>query len=389
MIFLDVNTFFADRGGGIRTYHQAKMAWFAARGVHQYYLVHPGPRHQVRRVARNVWKVQVYGAPTGREAGGYRVMLDYRRVLETMRELRPEVVEVGDPWLSGAFGRWARRTGRYPGLLSSFYHSDAVRTWADPWAARGRLTSPLRQAVADRLGRGFYRMQAGYDVTVVTSRAMERHLRTSGVESVVRLPFGVDPAFAAAGAEAAGRARDEGPVRLLYAGRLGAEKGVDLLLRVLPRLLESGRVQVTVMGRGAMEPDFAAIDHPAYEFRGFVGDRVEVARTFAAHDVLLAPGPHETFGLSVLEGMAAGLAVVGPDAGGTGELLDEVASPFVFPAGDAEGFHAAILRAVDADRAAVSAGARAVARRYGTWDDAIARMVAFYEQRAGSRDAAA
>ncbi|MDB4950747.1 MAG: glycosyltransferase family 1 protein [Gemmatimonadetes bacterium] len=389
MIFLDVNTFFAERAGGIRTYHRAKIAWFAAQAQHTYYLVHPGPRHAVTQAAPNVFLVQVYGAPTGRAEGGYRWMLDYPRILRLVEQVRPDVVEVGDPWLSGAFARWMRRSGRFTGLLSAFYHSDAVRTWVEPWARRPGALAPLRRGAAARVGDWFYRRQDAYDVTVVTSRAMERHLRGRGVRSVARLPFGTDPAFFAAGADAIRGRSGDGTVRLLYAGRLGREKGAELLLAALPRLLDDPRVHVTVMGRGANETGFAAIRHPRFDFRGFVGDRAEVARTFAAHDVLLAPGPHETFGLSVLEGMAAGMAVVGPDAGGTGELLEEVDSPFVFAAGDADGFRDAVMRAVGSDPAAGAAKARALARRYGTWDDAIARMVAFYEDRVARTDAAA
>ena len=53
---------------------------------------------------------------------------------------------------------------------------------------------------------------------------------------------------------------------------------------------------------------------------------------YASHDVLLAPGRFETFGMAALEAAAAGLVVVGPDQGGTGELLRQIASPLMFPA---------------------------------------------------------
>jgi alpha-1,6-mannosyltransferase len=46
------------------------------------------------------------------------------------------------------------------------------------------------------------------------------------------------------------------------------------------------------------------------EFRGFVADREELAATVAAADVVLAPGPVETFGLAALEALACGTPVV-------------------------------------------------------------------------------
>jgi glycosyltransferase involved in cell wall biosynthesis len=173
-------------------------------------------------------------------------------------------------------------------------------------------------------------------------------------------------------------------VGLLYAGRLDRDKGVDLLLASLPELLRRN-VQVTVMGRGALAREFSAFRHARYRFLGFVAEPAEVRAIYDAHHVLLAPGPHETFGLGVLEGMARGLVVVGPDAGGTGELLREAKSPFRFAAGDADGFREAVLKALECDWRAEAARSRALALRYGGWDDAIGRMVKRYAARLGTR----
>jgi glycosyltransferase involved in cell wall biosynthesis len=82
--------------------------------------------------------------------------------------------------------------------------------------------------------------------------------------------------------------------------------------------------------------------------------------------------------------MARGLVVVGPDAGGTGELLREAASPFLFPAGDGEAFRKAVLQALRCDWRAEMARSRSLALRYGTWDDAIGRMLGCYAARIGN-----
>ena len=385
MIFADINTFFAEKAGGIRTYHQAKLEWFARQRRHHYHLICPGPRHAVRQVAPNVSIVEVYGARLGGGDGGYRLMLDYPRVLSILRELGADVVEAGDPWLTGVFCLGAVRplTGS---VVSSFYHSDPIRTWVQPWgAAPGRL-SLARRVGAAATRRLFYALQRRYAVTMVASPCMEQHLRATGVDRIACVPFGTDRRFA----EAA-RARTpsaDGTRRLLYAGRLGREKGADLLLRSLPRLLEDERVRVTVMGRGELEAEYAAVEHPRYRFLGFVGDRGEVARIFGEHDVMLAPGPHETFGLAVLEALAAGLAVVGPDAGGTADRLRLLRDPFLFRADDADGFVRAALRAVAADPAEAQRDALGAAHACHSWDASVRRMVEVYEQIAAARGGA-
>jgi glycosyltransferase involved in cell wall biosynthesis len=171
----------------------------------------------------------------------------------------------------------------------------------------------------------------------------------------------------------------------LYAGRLDADKDVALLLNVVPRLLRRSDVTVTVVGRGKYQDRFARISHPRFTFRAFVRDREALARIYEASDILLAPGRFETFGLSALEAAAAGLVVVGPDAGGTGELLEQMRSPFLFERGNAAAFYEAIDRAAACDLPSMSDRSRALAAGYGTWPDAIGRQIAVYESMAGAR----
>jgi alpha-1,6-mannosyltransferase len=387
VIFADINTFYAERAGGIRTYHHAKLEWFARQRAHRYVLVCPGPRHRVREVAPNVSVVEVYGARLGGGAeGGYRLMLDYPRVFSVLRELGPDVVEAGDPWLTGVFCHGVLRPLAGPAaIVSAFYHSDPVRTWVEPWGVAPGRVRAVRRAASAAVSRLFYGLQRRYAVTLVSSPCMETHLRGRGVDRIACVPFGTERRFAEAARQRT--PSPDGTRRLLYAGRLGQEKGADLLLEILPRLLERPDVRVTVMGRGEYEPQFAAIGHPRYRFRGFVADRDEVAREFAEHDVMLAPGPHETFGLAVLEALAAGMAVVGPDAGGTAERLRLLSDPFVFAAGDADGFLRETLRAVAADPQACARDAMRAAESCLSWDAAVRRMVDVYESMAAARQA--
>jgi alpha-1,6-mannosyltransferase len=380
VVFLDINTFFSPKAGGIRTYHRAKIEWFRQRPDLGYFLVYPGPFRKELKEGGNIALIEAYGPALTRDTSGYRLLIDFLRVFRVIRAARPDVIEAGDPWLTGLFCLALRKLGLYRGLLVSFYHSDPVPTYILPWSRRGRFQR-LRALLARLAGFLFYRLQRGYDLTVVASRTMEASLRSRGVRSVAHLPFGV-PAFFLEGISAAAPKAlpGEGPVGLLYAGRLDRDKGVDLLLESLPFLLEHN-VQVTVMGRGALAPAFAEFRHPRYRYLGFVPEPEKVRAAYDGHHVLLAPGPHETFGLGVLEGMARGLVVVGPDAGGTGELLLEAASSFRFPAGDGDAFRKAVLAALRCDWRAEIVRSRSLALRYGGWDDAIGRMIGFYADR--------
>lgn len=379
LTFCDLSTFYSETGGGVRTYYRAKLEWFASQRQHRYVLIHPGPDFRTTEVSPSVHIIQVFGTPVRQSrTGGYRLLTDYPAIRAMVRALQPDVLETGDPWLSGPFGLMLRRSGVFSGIVTSFYHSDPMTTYVGPWVAKGQLSRPIRRRMYQDGSRVFYRLQRLYDCTLTASTTMAERLRSNGVRRVVRTPFGVNPALFAIARRREPSARD-GEVRLLYAGRLDGEKGVGLLLDVMPRLLAIPGVRLTVMGHGRHRHRFAAVTHPAYCYAGYVSDPHGVHRIYAEHDILLAPGPFETFGLSVLEAMAAGLVVVGPDAGGTGELLREWNSPLSFKAGDSQAFLAAVRRSVVVDRTRLSAEGQSLARRYGTWPEAVERLAHVYD----------
>lgn len=392
MIFLDINTFYSPKAGGIRTYHQAKIEWFRKHPGVGYYLVHPGPGRRERSEAENVTLVEAYGPALTRDPSGYRLLIDFIHVFALIRRTRPDVLEAGDPWLTGIFCLLLRKLGLFQGLLVSFYHSDPVPSYFEPWAERG-LLKPLKRPLIKAAAALFYRLQRGYDLTVVASKSMEDRLRAQGVRAVAHLPFGVPAHFLADFPQRSNRFHDAYPaapaatekIRLLYAGRLDPEKGIDLILEAVPEILKRSNVYVTVAGRGSRTPWFAAFRHPRFEFLGFVDDPARMRALYDGNDVLLAPGPYETFGLGVLEAMARGMIVVGPDKGGTAELLRQAKSRFIFETDNLGDFLHALERAIGSDRNAESERSLELSRRYGTWDDAIGRMISRYSARLGAR----
>ncbi len=79
--------------------------------------------------------------------------------------------------------------------------------------------------------------------------------------------------------------------------------------------------------------------------------------------------------------MARGLVVVGPDAGGTGELLRNAGSPLIFRANDGDDFLRAITLAMNCDWGREVDRARMVAVGQGSLDAAMGRLLALYAAR--------
>jgi len=377
MTFLDVGTYFSNRAGGIRTYHLAKIAYFRSQSAHRYLLVYPDARHGLHREGPTVTLEAVYGPKISPDRNGYRLLLDYFRVLRTIRAMRPDVVEVGDPFLTGLLCLLVKKLGLYRGLLACFFHSDPILTHLARWADQGRARGLKRQLVLRPLGTLFYRVQRAYDVTVVASEVMQQRLTANGVRAC-RVTLGVAAMFLDTAAPERPRRSGGRQIRLLYAGRLNPEKGIELVKDLAARIQSLPDVAMTVIGRGPAAPHFAAIDHPRFRYLGFVEDPAQVMAIYDEHDILLAPGPFDSFGLVVLEAMARGLVVVGTAEAGTGEVLRRAGSPFTFRAGDEDDFYRAVRLAIDCDLAAEAARSRSVAAAFGTLEQAMGRLVELY-----------
>jgi alpha-1,6-mannosyltransferase len=100
---------------------------------------------------------------------------------------------------------------------------------------------------------------------------------------------------------------------LVHGGRLSMEKHAHRSIDTVGALCHSGVDARLVVGEGPMSTrlERQAARLPV-DFTGHIGCRDTVATILASADVALTPGPHETFGLAALEGLACGTpAVVG------------------------------------------------------------------------------
>src|SRR5262249_22243235 len=147
---------------------------------------------------------------------------------------------------------------------------------------------------------------------------------------------------------------DRGPLRLLYVGRLELRKGADLLLEVLPRLLEEfptleavlvGQDDLPVDGTSLKQRFLAAHAGQPFlariRFTGLVPD-AELERAYAGCDLFVAPSRYESFGLVYLEAMRLGKPCIGTRAGGIPEVLEDGVNGVLVPPGDAVALEEAI-----------------------------------------------
>ncbi|MDG4802593.1 glycosyltransferase [Micromonospora sp. WMMD980] len=351
--------FVTGRSGGLRTALRQLGAGYRAAG-HEPVLVIPGERH---RDTERPWGREItLPGPELPGTGGYRVLTDRRRLASFLAELAPDRIEVSDRSTLRWTGRWARERGVRSAMVSHESLTGLLGQWGMPAA--------LARRSADRLNRETARW---HDRIVCTTRwAAEEFGRLDG-PPVELVPLGVDlDTFHPRRADPMLRERyaDHTEVLLVHCARLSVEKRPELAVAALARLRRAGVPAVLVLaGDGPLRPALArrAAGLPVH-FTGFLPDRSAVAALLATADVVVAPGPVETFGLAGLEALACGTPVV---ANASSALPEVVGAGGLAAYGTPAAFADAVRRLLDRAEPDRRAAARARAEEFG-WPAAVA-----------------
>jgi phosphatidylinositol alpha-mannosyltransferase len=241
----------------------------------------------------------------------------------------PDVVHAHQP-MAPSTGLWATLEARAP--VVGTFHSGATRArlydLAAPLLRRAAAHLTVRIAVSERAA-DFERARIGGEFRIV--------------------PNGVDVSRFA-DAEPA----DLGPGRkLLFVGRLDERKGFPVAIEAFERLAaDRPDVHLIVVGDG---PQRNAIDRLPTMLRARVMmlgavPNEELPPIHAACDLYLGPSTGgESFGIVLVEAMAAGLPVVASDTPGYDEVVTDDSQGLLVPPRDPAAFAAAAARVLDDD----------------------------------------
>ncbi|MBN1773803.1 MAG: glycosyltransferase [Deltaproteobacteria bacterium] len=384
----DLSSFYAENGGGVRTYHRHKLDWFARHPEHEYVLVVAGERPSRERVPGGTI-IRVRGVPVTPD-GTYRQILDLPAVRRVLRK-GFDVVESGSPYLDG----WLALAGAHGtgARVTAFCHADVPDAYVAPAVAG--LPRPLGErlvGLSRRYVRALYRR---LDAVCVASHYVESKLHSYGVTNTLRTPLGVDPRRFHPDrrnrlVRQELRAAD-GDRLVLFVGRFHPEKELGPVLEAVRRLDGRPHLRFALVGGGpqAAEVHAALSSCRSATVLDYVSDPERVADLYAAADLYLAPGPHETFGLAVLEALASGLPVVAVDHGAAGEVVTAGGAGTLFRRGDGADLARRIDELLEADLGLLSRCARRIAEREYTWDHAFARQATAYATLCGVSQPAA
>ncbi|HYC82225.1 MAG TPA: glycosyltransferase [Solirubrobacterales bacterium] len=232
-------------------------------------------------------------------------------LVETLAEGRYDLIHVTAPGPAGVAATLLSRVAGAP-LLAS-YHTE-LATYA------GLRTGNDGVEALSRIGLGaFY---GAPSLVLSPSPAADRSLLALGTEEgrIGRWERGVDTDRFAP--QKADRDAFPGEIKVLYAGRLTREKGVDLLAESFERAHAADpRLHLLLAGGGPEEGELRARLGERATFLGWLEGEA-LPRAYASADLFLFASSTDTYGQVILEAAASGLPVVAVAEGGPAALVE-------------------------------------------------------------------
>jgi phosphatidylinositol alpha-mannosyltransferase len=292
-----------------------------------------------------------------------------------------------DPRAFGAVGRMLRRS-------FDIVHIHEPLTPVAPWIVLLRSRAPVVGTfhVHRERGHGLYRawswalqplarrIRARIAVSEAARRTVAQHfpgdyeIVPNGIDCErFRIPQPRPPAFA----------RDRRHV--VYVGRLEPRKGVEYLVRAMPRVRQRAPdASLMIVGDGSDRGSLAQLAREvgaSVQFAGRIRDE-ELPGYVQAADVVCSPAlGGESFGVVLLEAMASGAPVVASRIEGYEALVGATEAARLVSPGDAEALATEIVTLLESaeQRRALAENGAALAREHD-WHTLAPRLVAIYRR---------
>ena len=316
----------------------------------------------------------------------FRISLPFSlRILDKLKELKADVIHSHSPFLMGRLSLWAADKLIIPHVFT--YHTLYEQYTHYFPGISGLLSYLISRYVKNYCSRS--------NLIITPSKFVKKKIDEKGISSPVSVvPTGINLEEYKKDSELDIRKKyDIGEKEniILSVGRLGKEKNIDFLLKVINKLSRSGKkVRMLIVGEGPQKENLKKMSEKLKlgEIVIFAGGCApeEVFNYYKEADLLVFSSCSETQGLVLLEAMAAGLPVVAVDAGGVSTVVENGKNGFLLDR-DIDSF-AKVIKKVFANRKLyelVSKGARKTVEKY-SMEKMVDIMLGHYRDIINGRD---
>lgn len=387
-VIVDFNNFWSPSGGGVRRYHLERMKFYERRDDATLVFVQNDSRTFTEKISDSliVEHKKAFRFPGNWE---YRFLWKQRDIRPLLEKYAPDIVEVGSPYILPKAVSKAAKAVSPDSILTAFWHADFpvtyVRRFFEKWGFS--KTAKIAEAAAFAYARSSFE---NYRKVEASSHEVLNRMEKNGFAEnrLEWIPLGVDlKTFRP-------EARDESLVRELKAGnenrltlffphRFCDEKGLGLFLNAYPILCERLECEPAVLFAGT-GPDLPKVEAAAKKFKhiryeGFIRGTEEMAKRYASTDLSLALSGWETFGLSILESLACGDALVAASTGAAAEHLRASGAGVTLEERTPQALAEAILQISRMDVPKLKRNAVEYAQKF-SWKSCFERQLSLYRQ---------
>ncbi|HPW94024.1 MAG TPA: glycosyltransferase [Fibrobacteraceae bacterium] len=391
MTIIDFNNFWSPSGGGVRRYHLEKMKYYTSESKNLLVFVMPDSKTYTEEVSSSliVEHVKAFKMPL---YNGYRFIWKKKQIAPYLKKYNPDVIEVGSPYiLPKAVSKQALQICPQAKLLG-FWHADFPITYVQ--RAFTRFFGKKIGAFARKLAflYAHYQFKNYHGIQVSCKEIIER-LESEQFKNLFWIPLGCNIELFSP------NKRDEALVKELKQGdekrsiiffphRFSKEKGLDLFLKAYSILAEKMNPVPAVVfaGTGPLQLliDVALKKYKHLHYVGFLSSEEEMARYYASANIGVALSAWETFGLSILESMACGNALIGASAGAAREHVSSSGAGLILESYKADALAKCLLELCEQDLTQKQKAARLYAEKF-SWDNCFSNQLKIYSTIISSR----
>jgi len=167
--------------------------------------------------------------------------------------------------------------------------------------------------------------------------------------------------------------------KILYLSRMATRKGILLLLRAIPKILQKVDAHFIFAGAG-IAPEFP-MDKRNYTYLGYVPRSVPPF-LYSLSDMFVLPSLYENFPACILEAMASQCAVISTNICGIPEMISNGRSGVLIPPNDTDAIANSIIKLIDDEdlRKELAREARESAVRNFSWARAAQKTSEYYDE---------
>lgn len=306
MKILDITHFYSEKSGGIKTYINSKIDYFATQKNIEHTIIIPGKENTLSYVKNSkIYKIKSPYLFVWRQ---YRLLINHFKISDIIKYEKPDIVEVGSMFLLPSIVKHLK--SKLDFAVVGFFHSNIEKSLL------ALLGLKEDNALLSKTTRNYiYKTYKDMDLVIAPSNSSKTYLNSIGIYNVELVYHGLK-------LDVFQKPNDKNNLRklfnipldktiLVYVGRFSKDKNFTELLEIFTILNKraQNKFHLLLVGDG---PDRKHVSKLKYGFTllNYIKDKSELSKIYTLSDIFISPSKTDTFGYAIIEAQACGLPIV-------------------------------------------------------------------------------